>query len=262
VKLKNVLHKAATSRGRRANGLDAEMRDGQTRDDQTRDGETGVRRIARDGRVGPEEELSGVHVPRDSWVAATPPSGDRHSAVVERAMSVQPDAERATTLVIMEAGARWPVWVKELQRRAPNSMVEVQPSSESIDGFAARVLRRVQSIEERGVALVGVVYAAASPATTPELRVRHELCAALLERLSPEGELVLSGACWSTWGVDARSREELMVLAGDLACELEGRSQTVSVRFSDPIEESGVHNAVDLPGLRRGAYGRSARESA
>src|SRR5690606_39000848 len=121
--------------------------------------ETGVRRIVRGGHIGPEEDLSGVHVPRDSWVASRPVGGDRESAVVERTILVQPDCERATTLVIMEAGASWPVWVKELQRRAPNSMVEVQPTSESSDGFAARVLRRLQSLEDRGVALAGVVYA-------------------------------------------------------------------------------------------------------
>lgn len=232
------------------------------------DAETGVRRIARGGRVVPEDHVAQDDMPprtavqRDSWVAARPAASDRESSVVERTTLVQPDCERATTLVIMEAGASWPVWVKELQRRAPNSMVEVQPSSESSDGFAARVMRRLQSLEDRGVALAGVVYAAASPASRQELKIRHELCAALLDRLSSDGELVLSGACWSTWGVDARSREELMALAGDLSCELEGRAQTVSVRFSDPIEESGVHKAVDLPGLRAGAFGRGARESA
>lgn len=145
----------------------------------------------------------------------------------------------------MEAGAMWPVWVKELQRRAPNSMVEVQPSSERVRCFAARVQRRLTSLRQRGVALVGAVYAAASPVTEEERRVRWELCRVLLDTLAPTGELVLSGAGWGTWGVDARSREDLLGLAGDLSCRLKG--QTVSVRFSDPSEQSGVHKAPRLP---------------
>lgn len=192
--------------------------------------------------------------------AAQPSPGatyDRMSGVVERVL--QADPEPATTLVVMEAGASWPAWVKELQRRAPNSMVEVQPSSEPAERFAARVQRRLSSLEARGVSLLGVAYAAASPASEEERAVRRALCEALLQHLSPTGELVLSGDGWSSWGVDARSREELVGLAGDLSCRLRGRNQTVSVRFSEPVEEeSGVHKAPGLADIL-GPYGRRAR---
>jgi hypothetical protein len=220
--------------------------------------ETGVRPMTR------------LHAPEDpvraSWHTGRPAEEERVSSVVERAprppSTILPldegiDSEQATTLVIMEAGASWPGWVKELQRRAPNSMVEVQPSSEQAEGFAARVRRRVTSLRQRGVALVGAVYAAASPASDEERSVRRELCRVLLDALMPSGELVLSGAGWGTWGVDARSREDLMGLAGDLSCRLKGSAQTVSVRFSDPTEESGVHKAPSFPASVRGA-----RESA
>lgn len=205
---------------------------------------------------------------RRSWLASREEDDDRTSSVVERAPLLRADAERATTLVLMEAGACWPAWVKDLQHRAPNSMVEVQPSSESSQSFSDRVRRRLASLRQRGVTLVGAAYAAASPASEEERETRRALCAALLEHLSPDGELVLSGTGWSTWGVDARSREELMGLAGDLSCSLKGSAQTVSVRFSDPLEESGVHKAPRLAaprladGLQGGSQGRGARESA
>lgn len=227
--------------------------------------------------LGPEVDtgvrrMTGLHATEDpvrgSWHTGRPAEEERVSSVVERApgprSTIPPtdesiDSEQATTLVIMEAGASWPGWVKELQRRAPNSMVEVQPSSEQAEGFAARVQRRMASLRQRGVALVGAVYAAASPASDEERRVRSELCRVLLDALTPSGELVLSGAGWGTWGVDARSREDLMGLAGDLSCRLQGSTQTVSVRFSDPTEESGVHKAPSLPAR---VDGRGARESA
>ncbi len=178
------------------------------------------------------------------------------------------DEERATTLVLMESGAFWPAWVKEVQRRAPNSMVEVQSASESVEGFGGRALRRLASLRERGVSLRAAVYAAASPATEQERAVRRVVCGMLLDVLGHGGELVLSGEGWSTWGMDARSREELMSLAGELSCQLPrassippqpsssdrdsssrisvppSRRVTVSVRFGDPPDESGVHKAA------------------
>jgi hypothetical protein len=100
----------------------------------------------------------------------------------------------------------------------------------------------------------------------------------LLDVLGHGGELVLSGEGWSTWGMDARSREELMSLAGELSCQLPrassippqpssmgtakvgaakadrdsssrisvppSRRVTVSVRFGDAPDESGVHKAA------------------
>ncbi len=169
------------------------------------------------------------------------------------------EEERATTLVLMESGAYWPSWVKEVQRRAPNSMVEVQSASESVEGFGARALRRLLALRERGIRVHAAVYAAASPASDQERSVRRLLCSTLLDVLADGGELVLSGAGWSTWGVDARSREELMALAGDLSCQLphtvsgaNGRV-TVSVRFGEAPDESGVHKAT-------GAFTREALE--
>ncbi len=170
------------------------------------------------------------------------------------------EAERNTTLVVMEAGAVWPAWVKDVQRRAPNSMVEVQPGSESSDTFAGRVLGRLATLKKRGVVLRGALYAASSPASAPVLRARREICEALLEALSDDacGELVLSGAGWSSWGVDALSREELMGLAGHLSCRLEGRPVTVSVRFGEPPLESGVHRAAGVVPAQAGRF--DARE--
>jgi hypothetical protein len=225
-------------------------------DAETEDAETGVRRVvvgrAVVGRAQPEPPGASL---RDSWDGQDSGRGreGRVSSIVPRPPLLQPDSELATTLVIMEAGASWPVWVKELQRRAPNSMVEVQPSSESPDSFASRVLRRLDALRGRRVELLGAVYAAASPASEDERRVRWRLCEALLDALSPRGELILSGANWSTWGVDARSREDLLGLAGDLSCELRVGTQTVSVRFEDPVEESGMHKAGSPSAAHRGS---------
>lgn len=233
-----------------------ETPEAETRELETPEFETGVRSVAK-------PHVSEEHV--DDRRPATSPDIEGASSVVQRAAlghGALPareslEAERATTLVVMEAGAIWPSWVKEVQRRAPNSMVEVQPSSERVESFAARVQRRLASFGQRGVTLVGAVYAAASPATDEERRVRWELCRMLLDTLSPNGELVLSGAGWSNRGVDARSREDLLGLAGDLSCRLKG--QTVCVRFSDPSEQSGVHKAPRFPA---GLYRRGSQKLA
>jgi hypothetical protein len=40
-----------------------------------------------------------------------------------------------SSVVIIEAGAGWPTWITEYQRRAPNAAVVAQSSTDPLDGF-------------------------------------------------------------------------------------------------------------------------------
>jgi hypothetical protein len=151
----------------------------------------------------------------------------------------------------MEQGAVWPEWVYEVQRRAPNSMVEVQALGETFEAFQGRVYRRLRGLKERGVGVSAVVYAAASPVSSQQRHVRRFLCRTLLSVLGERAEIVLSGEGWSTWGLDARAREDLLDLAGELSVQLTAaeaeaqRGVTVSVRFGEPaIDPHSLHAAA------------------
>src|SRR5690242_16528356 len=51
-----------------------------------------------------------------------------------------------SSIVIIEAGAGWPTWIAEYQRRAPNATVVAQTASETHEDFEGRVLHRLDEM--------------------------------------------------------------------------------------------------------------------
>jgi hypothetical protein len=128
-------------------------------------------------------------------------------------------------MVVMEAGAAFPAFVAEYQRSAPNSLVEIQASSESPAQFAQRVIRK---LELMGGDLRVAIMAANAETQEDNASARYRIARALLRVMARggSGEIVLTSD--STEDV----RQALFALAGTLCEDLRGTELGVRVRFS------------------------------
>jgi hypothetical protein len=163
------------------------------------------------------------------------------------------DQDSRSSIVIIEAGAGWPAWIAEYQRRAPNATVVAQTAGEGHVEFRARVLHRLDEIG-RGpnVLSVGVVLCAET-AHDGARAARESVCRSLAAALG-DGDLVIAATD------DAEPfKQELFALAGRL-CEGPDVSRVnVRVRFS--ASESGtmpsvVPTAVPSSSPRRAVNGQ------
>lgn len=137
--------------------------------------------------------------------------------------------ETRTALVVMEAGARWPSYTRELQGRASSAVVESQPPSESFDEFSYRVLSRVRRVEERGTEIPIALLAVSSRVDTEATRARYRMARAILSVLTARGtgELVIIADEF----LPEDARHELVAFAGALCDGLAGSKVNVRVRF-------------------------------
>jgi hypothetical protein len=155
-----------------------------------------------------------------------------------------------SSVVIIEAGAGWPTWITEYQRRAPNAAVVAQAATDPLDAFRERVVRRVGEIAMQHHAVhIGIVVCGDD--RDPARRaVRWEICRAIVNALDSKGDVVLA----ASEDCDARLKHELMELAGELAEERAGSHINVRVRFS--TGKSGTMPSVipaTFPAVREAA---------
>jgi hypothetical protein len=154
--------------------------------------------------------------------------------------------DQRTALVVMEAGARWPSYTRELAGRASSAVVESQPVSESCEEFSARVVARVARMGERSVT-VPVAILAVSQRIDPEARASRYLVARSVVTLMTAqdvGELLIIGDEHFADEV----RHELLAFAGALCDGLAGSPVSVRVRFGSG--QSGVR-ALGIPASTR-----------
>jgi hypothetical protein len=155
---------------------------------------------------------------------------------------MQESRDDLMSIVVLEAGATWPVWLAEYQRLAPNAVVIAQARAEPMDAFRARVVHRMEEAQHASGARVCVgVIVAAPVAGDEQLSFREGVARALLQLMGSgnEAELVLAGD-----GHDSDpARHELFAIAGSLCEELGGSKVNVRVRFSN--SKSGVMRSVD-----------------
>jgi len=146
------------------------------------------------------------------------------------------DQDSRSSIVIIEAGAGWPAWIAEYQRRAPNATVVAQTASEGHAEFRGRVLHRLDEIGRGPNVLSVAVVLCAENAQDEARSVRESICNALSSALDG-GDLVLAATD------DAEPfKQELFALAGRL-CEAPHASRVnVRVRFSS--SESGTMPSV------------------
>lgn len=144
------------------------------------------------------------------------------------------DQDSRSSIVIIEAGAGWPAWIAEYQRRAPNATVVAQTASEPHDDFRNRVLHRLDEMGRGNTNLcVAIVLCADNAPVAP---AREEVCRALGKALRG-GDLVLAAMDDA-----APFKQELFALAGRLCEDPDGSRVNVRVRFSSA--ESGTIPSV------------------
>jgi hypothetical protein len=145
------------------------------------------------------------------------------------------------SIVVLEAGAAWPVWLTDYQRLAPNAVVIAQADTESVHAFRARVVHRVADAKAAGTGRIRVGVLVASGRSDEGVRgLREGVARSILNAMGTrfEAELVLAGG-----GSEGDpSRQELFALAGALCEELGGTSVNVRVRFCN--SRSGVMRSV------------------
>jgi len=153
------------------------------------------------------------------------------------------DQDTRTSIVVIEAGAGWPSWITDYQRRAPNASVVAQTASEPSAEFGARALHRLEEIQ-RGPGRFGVGILLCADGASEELRAtRRGVAHAIVAALHGSGDLVLA----AVEGTDA-FQQELFVLAGEL-CEDESVPRVnVRVRFGTSTGQSGTMPSVLPPG--------------
>jgi hypothetical protein len=129
------------------------------------------------------------------------------------------------SMVVMEVGATFPAFVAEYQRNAPNSLVEIQASSESPAQFAQRVIKKLELVN--GDLRVAIM-AANAETNEDSASARYRIARALLRVMSRGG----SGEIVLTSDATEDVRQALFALAGTLCEDLRGTELGVRVRFS------------------------------
>lgn len=152
------------------------------------------------------------------------------------------------SIVVIEAGAGWPQWITEYQRRAPNASVIAQTAAETPGDFGGRALHRLEEIK-RGPGRLGVGILLCADGASEELRsARRRVAHAIVEALKGSGDLVLA----AIEGTEA-FQQELFVLAGDLCEDQSVPRVNVRVRFG--TSQSGTMPSVLPTGAELEAMG-------
>ena len=151
-------------------------------------------------------------------------------------------AETKTAVVVMEAGAPWPSYSRELAGRASSAVIESQPASESVEEFASRVVERVQRLSARKCEVPIAIIAAADRTDAAVMSARYRMARALLSVLSEQGhgELLL---CVGE-RVPDEARHALLAFAGALRDGVSGSDVAVRVRFATEASKSGVRHLL------------------
>src|SRR5688572_3008521 len=113
-----------------------------------------------------------------------------------------------SSVVIIEAGAGWPTWISEYQRRAPHAAVVAQAASDPIDVFRERVVQRVDEIAVQHQALHVGILVCGEDQEPERNRVRREICSAIVNALDSNGDFVLA----ANEDCDERFKHQLLSL--------------------------------------------------
>lgn len=137
--------------------------------------------------------------------------------------------EELVTLLVVETGAPWPEWAGRLGAGASTNLVETEVLGETEAEFESRVMVRLMRLRERHNLLARAGYVP-SP-ESPRRGFRERVCAALLEHMDAEGELILAGGNWPQGSPKSSDSAEMFELWQRLSER--GSTQLVSLRFSE-----------------------------
>jgi len=152
--------------------------------------------------------------------------------------------EELVTLLVVESGAPWPDWAGRLAAGATTNLVETEVLGETEAEFESRVMVRLTRLRERQRPLARAGYVPAP--NSPRGGSRERMCAALLEQMDPEGELILAGGNWPQGATSEPDSAEMFDLWQRLSER--GSTQLVSLRFNDvpstPLNDSILEDRV------------------
>lgn len=149
------------------------------------------------------------------------------------------------SLLILERGAVWPVWSRQLRAASLHLVVESQLELESVAEFQVRVSERLDKMKEKGERALTAGYVCCLDSRGRE-ESRLSLMRALLRVLGREenAELIIAGGPWAADGEGGRERMRLVKLWAQLSEE--APRQLVSVRFEDPPATSGSYTLPEV----------------
>lgn len=152
--------------------------------------------------------------------------------------------EGELSLIVLEQHAKWPACATQYQSTTPNSLIEAQTEDETPAEFSQRVGRRIASAASKGKSPRVAIIATNQRLDSETLQARFLLAKHAVTAMGLAGELVLS-ASDSADSPDAdRVRHELFALAGALCDAMAGTEISVSVRFPEVTERSGLRPSL------------------
>jgi hypothetical protein len=152
--------------------------------------------------------------------------------------------EGELSLIVLEQHAKWPACATQYQSATPNSLIEAQTEGESPSEFAERVGRRIASSASKGRSPRVAIIAANQRLDTETLQARYRLAKDAVAAMGLSGELVLSASHSIEEPEADRVRYELFALAGALCDANAGTEISVSVRFPEVAERSGLRPSL------------------
>lgn len=148
----------------------------------------------------------------------------------------------SVALLLLERGAVWPSWSRELRDSAPHLVVETQLEDETLARFEERLLERLQRMRLTGIRL-GVAAYACSVSDDSGTATRVSIGQTLLGMLEPGAQLILAGSVSTLGRGDTAQKARVMELWTRL-CEGEG-GREVRVRFEALApSQSGVFEST------------------
>lgn len=152
-------------------------------------------------------------------------------------------------LVIVEAGAKLPVWLASCQDKVSDTVVLVAASDESPTRFAKRATQRIQALRDSDQRIQAAVIVPADQLVADEvLSSRLDISQAILSQQAHYNRgrlLLLSGQ-----SLQPEAQLDLLNLAGTLSERLQGTKLTVALHFgaaSDAEPPRELLEAAPIP---------------
>lgn len=158
-------------------------------------------------------------------------------------------------LVIVEAGAKLPVWLASCQDKVSDTVVLVGASDESPARFATRATQRIQALRDSDQRIQAAVIVPADQLVADEvLSSRLKISQAVLSQQAHYNRgrlLLLSGRA-----LQPEAQLALLNLAGTLSERLQGTKLTVALHFGAASDAEPPHELLETAPISHRASSR------
>ena len=152
--------------------------------------------------------------------------------------------------VVAESGARWPIWLTEMQRVVFDVVVVAADRDSTPAELALRVMHRLQSLESDDIRVEFAALLAGTSAANDEVfEARCLVARAVLRHMAAAGTGKLAFSAPSN--LTDSARHELMALVGILTDQLVGTQMSISIRFGDSRQSQQMRAPRGKAGIGR-----------